>query len=128
MAKILLAGEDQTALDNMEATLSGEGHEVVTAATGLEAYETTLSENPDLVYLEVNMPIFNGFETCEMIREDPEIPKNLPLVLIADDDVPAKKMEQYEVTNQLPKNHLSVDLCEMTINTLGAKDPSEIES
>ena len=127
MAKILLAGEDQTALDNMEATLSGEGHEVITAATGLEAYETTLSENPDLVYLEVNMPVFNGFETCEMIREDPEIPKNLPLVLIADDDVPAKKMEQYEVTNQLPKNHLSVDLSEMTINTLGAKDLLELE-
>ena len=128
MAKILLAGEDQMTLDNMEATLSGEGHEVIAAATGLEAYETALSENPDLVYLEVNMPVFNGFETCEMIREDPEIPKNLPLVLIADDDVPVKKMEQYEVTNQLPKNHLSIHLCEMTINTLGAKDPSEIGS
>ena len=127
MAKILLAGEDQMTLDNMEATLSGEGYEVITAATGLEAYETTLSENPDLVFLEVNMPVFNGFETCEMIREDPEIPKNLPLVLIADDDVPAKKIEQYEVTDQLPKNHLSIELCELTINTLGAKDPLELE-
>lgn len=128
MAKILLAGEDLMALGSMEATLEAEDYEVITVTDGLEAHETTLAEEPDLVFLEVSMPIFNGLETCEMIREDPGIPKELPVILLATDDVDIRKMERTGVTDLLPKDHMSVDLRDLVVKHLGDKAGKEPEA
>lgn len=121
MAKILLAGEDLAILDNVEATVSAEGHEVLTAMNGLDAYEMTLAEQPDLLVLEVTMPVFNGFETCEMVREDPEIAETLPIVLLAGEEVDVRKMEQVQATEQLPKLHQSIELRDLLVRLLGEK-------
>ena len=121
MAKILVAGEDLAAMANVEGTVEGEGHEVLTASDGFDAHATALKEQPDLVFLEVSMPVFNGFETCVMIRDDPDFDPELPIVFLTTDLVDAKKMEEVGATDQLPKIHLSVELQEMLVRHLGEK-------
>jgi twitching motility two-component system response regulator PilH len=121
LAKILIAGEDLAAMANIEGTIAGEGHEVLTATDGLDAYTITLEKQADLVFLEVSMPVFNGFETCTMIRDDPEIDQDLPVVFLTNAPVDAQKIEKVGATDQLPKTHLSVELQEMLVRHLGEK-------
>ena len=121
MATILIADQDYTSSAIMAACLEGEGHTVVIAMTGLEAQELALSELPDMIFLATALPIFNGFETCEMLRDDPEVPKELPIVLIASDTPDTHTLEHVGATSFFMREHLSADLRELVINLLGDK-------
>lgn len=128
MATVLIAGEDWTSMDNMAATIGSEGHRVLTAATGLDAYEMTLAEQPDLVMLEVSMPVFDGFETCEMLRGDPEIPPTLPIVFMLSEDVDTRRLEQVGATDQVSKSIVSVELRDLLVKLLGDKAAGDPET
>ncbi|KAF9122235.1 hypothetical protein BGX30_002124 [Mortierella sp. GBA39] len=54
----------------LEQALTMEGYEVMAAADGREALER-IHDRPDLIILDVMMPHVNGFELCQMIREEP---------------------------------------------------------
>jgi len=121
VARILAAGQDLFSLDSVIAVASGDGHEVATAFTGLDAYETAIAQSPDLIILEAAMPVFNGYETCLMLRNDPEIPEALPIILMTPERIDAKKMEYIKATDQLPKLHQSVEFHDMMVKYLGDK-------
>jgi PleD family two-component response regulator len=70
-AKILVAEDDQEILELIKFTLTSEHYHVIWAEDGETAYKLAVSENPDLVMLDVNMPKLSGFEVCEKIRENP---------------------------------------------------------
>lgn len=121
MGRIVLAGVDSAALDILTSELEGLGHVVLEALTGQDAYEIALSEAPDMVMLEIPLPIFDAYETCRMIREDPEIPSELPVIFLVSRDVDERRLDAvgatdvlslvhgaYEVTDLLAK-HLSAD-------------------
>lgn len=119
MAKILLAGEDAVAIFNVAASLAADGHEVLTSLNGYEAFEVILTEVPDMVLIEPSLPVFNGFETCERIRNDPTLDPNLPVIFITADKIHARKIEEVEATDQIPKVHASYQLRDMLIKYLG---------
>lgn len=54
--------------DAVERALAFEGYDVTTARDGAEALQRVLNEKPDLVVLDVMMPIVDGFETCRRLR------------------------------------------------------------
>lgn len=72
-AKILVAEDDQDILELIKFTLTSEHYHVVWAEDGETAYKLAVSENPDLVMLDVQMPKLSGFEVCEKIRENPSM-------------------------------------------------------
>ena len=119
MARILLADDDAASLDVMNVTLSAEGHDVLCAFDGQEAYEMILAEKPDLVFLDVMMPVFNGYETCKMIREDPEIPEALPVIFLTSVDVDHTKVEQVGASGVLSKGHMVAELRDLLAEHLG---------
>lgn len=121
MAKILVASEDLMAQDQIVATIEAEGYETVTAINGLEAQEVALAEQPDLILLEPNLSVFNGFETALAIREDPEIPNEVPIVMITDEAVDPRKVDRFKITELFPKTHGSVHLRDMVVRLLGDK-------
>ncbi|MCL4695179.1 MAG: response regulator, partial [Candidatus Hydrogenedentes bacterium] len=82
VARILVADDDTASLDVMALALTAEGHEVSCATNGQEAYELTLHDKPDLVFLDIMMPVYSGYETCELLRNDPEVPSELPIVFL----------------------------------------------
>ena len=119
MAKILVADDDASSLEVISLALSGEGHDVVSAGNGQEAYELAQSEQPDLVFLDIMMPIYNGYETCQLIRNDPSIPATLPIVFLTSLDSDKRMMEKVGATDFLPKRHMVVELRDLLVKHLG---------
>ena len=96
---------DSTVLDSLAAEVSGEGHAVLWASDGKDAVDLTLSERPDLLFLEEELPVFNGYEITALLRGDPEVPKALPILLLADGAVEPHRFERSGFTGRFPKTH-----------------------
>lgn len=77
-AKILIVDDEPRYLRLMEANLASEGYQVVKAAEGLEAVNLVIEQKPDLVLLDVMMPVLDGFGACERIREF----SNVPIIMV----------------------------------------------
>jgi two-component system cell cycle response regulator len=65
----------------LEAKLTNEYYDVITAKDGFEAIEQTKAKKPDLILLDVMMPGIDGFETCRRIKQDPDI-SHIPVVMV----------------------------------------------
>lgn len=73
MAKILVIDDDAMVRDTIVRVLKTHGHEVSSAGDGLRGFEIFLREWPDLVVVDVIMPVKEGIETIiEMHRERPD--------------------------------------------------------
>lgn len=89
--KILLADDEADIIEFLKYNLEHEGFEVITAFNGREVLEK-LSSHPDLIILDVMMPVMNGFETCRMIRETLGF-EQIPIIFLT-----AKSSETDEIT------------------------------
>jgi DNA-binding response OmpR family regulator len=101
MAKTILIVEDDTGIRViLQDTLASQGYEVVTAENGIKGWELAKELRPDLVILDVMLPLMDGFEVCKRMRKegitspvmmltvkDEEVDKVLGLELGADDYV-----------------------------------------
>lgn len=121
MAKILIADEDFSVREVLAATVSGEGHDVFEASDGQEAIETALREQPDLVFLGAMMPVFNGYETCEMLRNDPEVPQSLPIILVSGFNVDVRARERVGADEAIGVSPTAAELRDLLVRHLGDK-------
>ncbi|MBI4719716.1 MAG: response regulator, partial [Chitinivibrionia bacterium] len=62
-------------------SLGAEGFEVITANNGELAIEKARQERPDLIVLDIMMPVLDGYETCRRLKRLPET-KDIPVVLL----------------------------------------------
>jgi CheY-like chemotaxis protein len=113
MARILIATEDAALYAVLSAECGGEGHETLWAASGFEALQMTQSEGPDLVFLDLPLAVFTGTEVCSMLREDPTVPKSLPVYLVTDDDLNPHLILRCGATGIFPKTHAANELREL---------------
>lgn len=75
MPKRVLVVDDETYMTDMIGrALVGYGYEVHTANNGQEALRVLYAQKPDLVVLDVVMPVMDGWETCSRIREMSDVP------------------------------------------------------
>ena len=73
--KVLLVDDDPGVRRMLLRVLEEEDYEVVPAANGLEALEVVTNAAPDLVLLDLNLPVQNGWETLERLNnENPSLP------------------------------------------------------
>jgi len=79
--KILLVDDDNTIILLLQDILTDAGFEIITATDGLLALENMRREKPDLVILDWNMPIKDGFQTLIEIESDPNI-KDIPVIML----------------------------------------------
>ncbi|MFQ5542932.1 MAG: SpoIIE family protein phosphatase [Nitrospiria bacterium] len=80
--KILVADDRPLGLQMMTTFLEKEGHEVVTAENGAKAVEQFSATSPDMILMDVVMPVMDGFEATSKIRMLAE-GKTVPIVLIS---------------------------------------------
>lgn len=113
MARILIASEDMACAEILSAELSGQGHAVTVATDGHDAYERALAEQPEIVFLDIPLQVFNGYEVCRMLRDDPEIPRNLPIICLATPDVKDRLLEKAGFTETIPKQHEAWEIQEI---------------
>jgi len=70
--KILVADDEPNIVTALEFLLERNGYEVRTARNGDEALKAIENDPPDLVLLDIMMPVRSGYEICKRIREKPE--------------------------------------------------------
>jgi CheY-like chemotaxis protein len=79
--KILLVDDTDTILLFLKTLLAGQGFDFLTAKNGAEAIEKTRRERPDLVLLDIFMPVMDGIEACRVMKGDPEL-KRIPVIIV----------------------------------------------
>src|SRR5215469_18554048 len=80
-ARILVVDDIEANVRLLEAKLSAEYYEVITASDGPSALVKAASEKPDIVLLDVMMPGMDGFTVCRKLKDDPDT-RHLPVVLL----------------------------------------------
>ncbi len=80
MSKVLIVDDDKFIRTILQDALEGR-YVTLEADNGLTALDLTISETPDLVILDIEMPGMNGIEVCRIIKEN-EQTKRIPVVLI----------------------------------------------
>ena len=80
-ARILVVDDQPLNVKLLEAKLTAEYYDVVTAADGVEALEKAADVRPDISLLDVMMPGMNGYEVCERLKNDPEL-DHIPVVMV----------------------------------------------
>ncbi len=73
-ARVLVVEDDEAIADVLRRSLRAEGHEVRSAADGVEALTEAEQFSPDLVVLDLGLPRLDGVEVCERIRADSDVP------------------------------------------------------
>lgn len=82
-AKILLVDDEPDILEILEYTLKKEGYEVATASNGEEGLQRAEEFKPDLIILDIMMPIMDGVEVCRQLRAKPEFKNTIITFLTA---------------------------------------------
>jgi two-component system, OmpR family, KDP operon response regulator KdpE len=85
-ATILVVDDEPQIRRVMRATLTAQGYAIVEARDGQEALEKMRSERPDLVILDMNLPVVDGLETCRAIRAGSNVPVIMLTVRSAEKD------------------------------------------
>jgi two-component system sensor histidine kinase/response regulator len=118
-AKILVVDDAPDFVLALRGFLEDHGYEVVEAYDGSEALEVIEKEKPDLVLLDVLMPIMDGWETLSAIRARPEW-QCLPVVVLTGLDEPEHLMESYRrgCTDFVAKQGIDYDQLALVISRL----------
>jgi two-component system cell cycle response regulator len=92
MPAVILVVDDVPAnVKLLEAKLTNEYYDVITAKDGFEAIEQAKKHKPDLILLDVMMPGMDGFETCRKMKEIYEI-SHIPVVMVTALSEPADRV------------------------------------
>lgn len=86
--KILVVDDEKPIVDILKFNLEKEGFEVLTADNGMSALEIALSQNPDLILLDIMLPKMDGFDVCRKVREK----LNVPIIMITARDEEVDKV------------------------------------
>jgi DNA-binding response OmpR family regulator len=75
MSETVLIVEDEAALqETLAYNLKRSGYHILTAGDGRAALQVARHQQPDLIILDVMLPIFDGFEVCRILRQETNVP------------------------------------------------------
>ena len=94
--KILVVDDEPDVVSFIEATLRQDGFDVVKAFDGIGALDLVGSEKPDLILLDIMMPMMSGYEVCEQIKANPET-QNIPVVCLTSAHTPDARAHSIRV-------------------------------
>ena len=80
--KILIADDEEDVKVVVQLFLESKGYEIVTAFDGLDALQKAKDEKPDMILLDIMMPLIDGFEVCRKLKEDPETAE-IPVIMLS---------------------------------------------
>lgn len=132
--KVLIVEDEKSISDIIKFNLEKEGFSVETAFDGKDGLDKALNISPDLILLDVMLPMMDGFEVCKKVREtstvpiimltakEEEVDKVLGLELGADDYI-TKPFGMRELIARIKANIRRIDL----VDTLKG-EPADVQS
>jgi len=82
MARIIVADDDREVRELIIFALRFAGHKVIGAQNGKEVIQLAHQLKPDLILMDVRMPIMNGYEACKTIKAENET-KSIPVIFLS---------------------------------------------
>lgn len=79
--KVLVVDDDESVRLFVAGIMEAEGWEAVEALNGQQALDKAESESPDLIVLDVNMPVMDGFTAFKLLRDSP-FTENIPIIML----------------------------------------------
>ena len=97
--KVLVVDDEIHIVHVVAIKLRSNGFEVVTASNGAEAYDLACSEKPDIIVTDLQMPIMNGVELVDKIRQNEQI-KCIPVIMLTGRsfNIDNEKKEQLKIS------------------------------
>ena len=81
MAKILLVEDNEMNRDMLSRRLMKRGHEVVIAVDGQQGVDMASSENPEIILLDMSLPVIDGWEAARQLKAD-ETTRHIPIIAL----------------------------------------------
>jgi CheY-like chemotaxis protein len=88
---ILIVDDEPFNVDYLEQELTDLGYETIRATNGQEALEKVAAEAPDLILLDVMMPVMDGFTVCRLLKAQEET-RLIPIVIMTALDAKADRI------------------------------------
>jgi two-component system alkaline phosphatase synthesis response regulator PhoP len=100
--KILLVDDDVDLVKVMSGALESKAYEVLVAYNGQEGLEKARKEKPDLVVLDILMPVADGFTFADQFRKDPSL-ANVPVLALTSFSESLGQPFPFEVSEYITK-------------------------
>ncbi|AKU99135.1 response regulator [Labilithrix luteola] len=120
-ALILIADDDPDLVMVMDEALAYRGYRTVTANNGLEALDRIRAEVPQLVLLDMKMPVMDGWEFAKALRE--EHGRKIPIVVITAKEDLQLRADELGAEGDLGKPFDTTQLYEVVEDMLGLASP-----
>ena len=83
--RILIIDDEQQVISALQKKLGEEGFDVLTASDGKEGLEKALKDNPDLILLDLILPIIDGVTLLDKLKTDDNV-KEIPVIILTNLD------------------------------------------
>ncbi len=81
MSKILLVEDNEMNRDMLSRRLNKKGHEVTIAVDGQQGVDMASTENPDLILLDMSLPVIDGWEAAKRLKSNP-VTQKIPIIAL----------------------------------------------
>ena len=78
---ILIVDDDPTLTTLVEKFLKKEGYKATAITDAVDGLEYVMKNDPDLIILDVMMPVINGFNFCKLLKQEKD-KENIPIILL----------------------------------------------
>jgi len=121
-AKVLVVDDEADIISTVQYRLEFCEFDVITAVNGKDGLEKAAGERPDLILLDINMPIMNGYEMLERLKNNPEL-KSIPVIVVTafSDARDITKAAEFGIFDYVTKPFDFPKLMEKISNALGNK-------
>jgi two-component system, OmpR family, alkaline phosphatase synthesis response regulator PhoP len=80
--KILVVDDDRNIRKLLDFNFTTANHKVLLSRNGSDAVKKAESEKPDLILLDIMMPVMDGYEACKILKQN-EATKNIPVFMLS---------------------------------------------
>jgi two-component system alkaline phosphatase synthesis response regulator PhoP len=121
-AKVLIVDDEADIVSTVQYRLEFCEFKVITAANGKEGLEKAANEKPDIILLDINMPIMDGREMLERLKNRPDI-KDIPVIMLTaySDAKDIAKVANLGIADYITKPFDFTELMGKISNALGNK-------
>lgn len=118
-AKILLIDDEADLVETIQWMLQSSGYDIVSATNGKEGLELATRERPDLIVLDIRMPVMDGHEMLKRLRGNPDF-KDIPVIMctMSDEIWDITEASRYKICDYITKPFNGLDLIEKISDVL----------